>query len=394
MPSSSRSASPWTILPVPDPDVFGDKVYSWRFFFRVNLPISAVLYILFALPPVRAWTGGDPWIVALGGVIQLGAFAAVLLYGYRRVHPGLRELITFGGNLAAAISLPLSSGKPLVILWVLYILLVFFEAYGNPKALIPLLLAVLVPAFSLMGHMNGPSAREKILLATLMAGLGGAVYLLAAYVAGWTREGAMAKAARARESGAQEERARIERSLGGTLTDALSEIALWHEVALAGGVQGAQAASVAKARDRAREALTELRALVAGIDDQPASMSGLAVEIQRRAGRMCDAAGVNFDLRVQNLRKVSLKDAYHVAMAAMEAVENAIAHAAPRTVTVSLSGEPLGVSVEDDGSGFDPATMQPGRGMRNLDELARVLGATLTVDAAPGKGARVRVTRG
>jgi hypothetical protein len=32
--------------------------------------------------------------------------------------------------------------------------------------------------------------------------------------------------------------------------------------------------------------------------------------------------------------------------------------------------------------------------MRNLDELARVLGATLTVDAAPGKGARVRVTRG
>lgn len=389
-----KLSSSWTLWPVPDPDVFGDKVYSWKFFFAVNVPMVLAFYALVVLTPLRAWTGVDPVFLTGGVLVQMGAFAGVLIYGHRRIHPGLRELITYGGNLAAVISLPLSTDRPLFILWVLFFLIVFFEAFGNPKAVAALILTVLAPWGSLLAHMDPASAGEKVLLAAMVTPIGGVVYLLVAYVAGWTREGALDKAARARETGAREERDRIERGLGATLGTALSEISLWHEVALASDVEGARAESLAKARARAREALTELRDLASGFDHQPAKMAGLAGEIQRRAGNLCAAAGIGFELRVGALGSLDLNDAYHTAMVAVEAVENAVAHGRPARVIVTLSGAPLGVTVEDDGAGFDPATAPRGRGLRNLETLANALGAPLEIDAAPGRGTRVRVTRG
>lgn len=381
----------WTFWPVPDPDVFGDKVYSWRFIFAINLPMVAAFYALIIFTPLREWTGANPFIFGAGALIQLGAFAGVLLYGHRRIDPGLRELITYSGNLAGTIALPLSMEKPLFIVWVLYLLIVFFEAFGNPKAVAAFGLTLIAPWFSLLAHMDGPQGREKLLVAALMAAIGGVVYLLVAYVAGWTREGALAKAQRARETGVLEERKRLQHRLDGTLGTALAEITLWHEVALASDVAGAQSAPVARARTKAREALTELRTLVAGIDAQPANMAGLAGEIQRRAGNLCRDAGIAFEFQIGMLGKLSLADAYNTAMIAIEAVENALAHAKPNRVTVILSGAPLGVTIEDDGQGFDPATTPQGRGLRNLAALAAALNAPLEITSAPGQGTRIRV---
>ncbi len=381
----------WTFWPVPDPDVFGDKVYSWKFIFAINLPMVVAFYALIIFTPLREWTGVDPFIFAAGGLIQLGAFAGVLLYGHRRMHPGIRELITYSGNLAATLSLPLSTEQPLFIIWVLYLLIVFFEAFGNPKALTAFGLTLIAPWFSLLGHTHGPHALEKLMIAALMTVIGGIVYLLVAYVAGWTREGALAKAQRARETGVLEERQRLQHRLDGTLGAALAEIALWHEVALASEVAGAQSTPLARARTKAREALTELRTLAAGIDTQPANMAGLAGEIQRRAGNLCREAGIAFEFQIGMLGKLSLADAYNTAMIAIEAVENALAHANPTRVTVFLSGAPLGVTVEDDGQGFDPATTPQGRGLRNLAALAAALNAPLEITSVPGQGTRVRV---
>ncbi len=390
MPLNSLPSS-WTLWPSPDPDVFGDKVYSWRFIFVINLPLVLAFYSLLVFTPLREWTGIDPLVFAAGCAIQLGVFAGVLLYGHNRMHLGLREMLTYGGNLAATLSLPLATDKALFVLWVLYFLIVFFESFGNPKSAAAFALTLIAPMFSLLGQMSGPQSQEKILFAVLSAAIGGVIYLVASYVASWTRQGALEKADRARQAGAQDERVRLERSLAGTLGSALSEIALWHEVALAGSVPGAQAVSVAKARERANAALTELRAVVSGIDDQLANMAGLAGEIQRRVGGLCGDAGVLLDFKIDALRKISLRDAYHVTMIAIEAVENAVLHGKPGTVTVSLSGEPLGVAVEDDGTGFDPATTPRRRGMRNLEELAKALNAPLEIESAPGKGTRIRV---
>jgi signal transduction histidine kinase len=165
---------------------------------------------------------------------------------------------------------------------------------------------------------------------------------------------------------------------------------LWHEVALASDVT-VHNAVVAKAQARAKDALTELRALVAGFDQQPASMAGLAAEIQRRAGNVCAAAGIAFEFKIGKVGHITLRDSYHSAMFAIEAVENAVLHAKPRSVSVSLSAAPLEVVVEDDGSGFDLATAPQGRGWRNFEKLAAALGGPLEVETSPGKGTRVRI---
>jgi signal transduction histidine kinase len=61
------------------------------------------------------------------------------------------------------------------------------------------------------------------------------------------------------------------------------------------------------------------------------------------------------------------------------------------SVTVHLSqfkGH-LGFSVEDDGVGFDPATVQRGAGLDNLEGRMAALGGTLRIDSRPGRGTRV-----
>ncbi|MCD6023451.1 MAG: putative two-component system sensor kinase, ATP-binding region [Fibrobacteria bacterium] len=383
--------SSWTLWPQPDTDVFGDDTYSARFLFRVDLPIVLGILFFFLLPPVRAWTGCDPALIAAGLAVHLAVFAAIVAMGYRRVPPAPRELISHGANLLATVSIPFSTPKIVYALWILYLLIVLFDAFGNPKSVGSLALSVLAPVLGGLGYMNGLEVSDKSLVSFFMAGMGAVVYLLTAYLADWTRQGAFAKAERARVKGTLDERARIGRTLDGTLGSALSEIALWHEVARAGGAGNAQADPLLRAQRRAREALIELRELVAGIDGEPASMAGLAVEVRRQAGNLCEAAGVMFEIEVRDKAPISQGDAYNMAKIAIESVSNAVRHGLPRRVNVTLAAAPVSVTVEDDGAGFDTAHPAPGRGLNSLQEHAHALDADLRIDSTPGKGTRVQV---
>lgn len=386
----NRSYS-WTFWPAPDPDVIGENVYSWGFFLRFNLPVVLALLGIFTLDPVSTWTGCDPRILLAGVVIQMGTFGAVIAYGYKRVPVALREVATHTANVLGAAMLPLSTDQPLFMLWVVFLAMATWDAIGNVKSAANFLVTLAIPFVSLMGHWGEPHFDEKFGMAAVVSVLAGVIYMIATYITGWIHDGAMAKVDRARELGAREERVRLGHHLDATLGAALSEIALWHEVAVASEVEGAQSAPLAKARAKAREALQELRDLSAGIDARPANMAGLAGEIQRRAGQLCRDAGVAFDFQIGMLGDLSLADAYNASMIAIEAVENAIAHAKPTRVTVMLSGSPLGVTVEDDGVGFDPASVNHGRGLRNLAALAAALNAPLELESKPGAGTRVRV---
>ena len=76
-----------------------------------------------------------------------------------------------------------------------------------------------------------------------------------------------------------------------------------------------------------------------------------------------------------------------------EALANVARHAEARTVAVELRGDAAGVSlaVIDDGRGFDPAASADGgrMGLVGMQERMAAVGGRLTVDAAPGKGARL-----
>lgn len=77
---------------------------------------------------------------------------------------------------------------------------------------------------------------------------------------------------------------------------------------------------------------------------------------------------------------------------AQEALHNALRHAGPGRVDVTLARQGQGgalLRIADDGSGFDPsAVRRAGRhlGLVSMRDRANGVGGRLTVESAPGKG--------
>jgi signal transduction histidine kinase len=82
-----------------------------------------------------------------------------------------------------------------------------------------------------------------------------------------------------------------------------------------------------------------------------------------------------------------------------EAVTNALRHAAASEIRVSLrlDGEHLAVTIEDNGSGFDPHETQrrirrgEHLGLLGLTERVHGAGGEIEVSASPGSGSRISV---
>ncbi len=73
---------------------------------------------------------------------------------------------------------------------------------------------------------------------------------------------------------------------------------------------------------------------------------------------------------------------------AQEAVNNAIRHGKARTIQLSLAyqGGQLGMTIVDDGCGFDPAAQAgKGLGLQNMADRIRAVGGTISIDSSPGR---------
>ena len=77
---------------------------------------------------------------------------------------------------------------------------------------------------------------------------------------------------------------------------------------------------------------------------------------------------------------------------AQEAVNNALKHAAPGEIRISLerSGDSVTLEVDDDGPGLpSPMPVNGGIGMRVMKHRAQMIGSTLAADSAPAGGTRI-----
>jgi two-component system NarL family sensor kinase len=80
---------------------------------------------------------------------------------------------------------------------------------------------------------------------------------------------------------------------------------------------------------------------------------------------------------------------------AQEALTNIARHAQARQVNLELltTPEQIRLSIEDDGQGFDPDDVPPGRyGLIGLNERAKLLGGGLRLESGSGAGTRIEVT--
>jgi signal transduction histidine kinase len=193
--------------------------------------------------------------------------------------------------------------------------------------------------------------------------------------------------ARALEAG-EAERRRIERDIHDTAQQRL--VALRIHLTLAGE-------QLAGSQDRARlerldleveQAIEDLRQVAHGSTPEVLGREGLVPALRDAVAH----SPMPVRIEAEGARRHPEEVENAVYFCCLECLQNAAKHAgrgASVTIAISEFQGRIGFAVEDDGVGFDPATVQRGAGLDNLAERMHALGGTLGVDSRPGRGTRV-----
>ncbi|MBA3258789.1 MAG: GAF domain-containing sensor histidine kinase [Gemmatimonadales bacterium] len=202
---------------------------------------------------------------------------------------------------------------------------------------------------------------------------------------------------------AAEERNRLAREIHDTIAQSLAALTMQLEAADARAeAQGdrrlgeAVSRALALARstlDEARRSVLDLRAAPLEGRSLPRAIEQLAAEMRETSvpPLLIQVSTNGFDADGGDLPAAVEVGLYRIAQ---QALANAARHAEARRVSVLIAREPgqVRLCLEDDGIGFDPAAVPPGRfGLIGMRERARLLGGTLAVGSRAGGGAAIQV---
>lgn len=142
------------------------------------------------------------------------------------------------------------------------------------------------------------------------------------------------------------------------------------------------------------EVIVSLRRVVEDLRPQELSHTTLAAAIAAQAQSLAQRHSVALDLDVKADAEVpewAARDFYRIAQ---EAITNAVRHGQPRRLAVRLfrQGSDTVLEVDDDGGGFDAATVIRGGGLVGMNERADALGAKLEIRSQPGNGTAIRLS--
>lgn len=107
------------------------------------------------------------------------------------------------------------------------------------------------------------------------------------------------------------------------------------------------------------------------------------------------AQGTSSGIRMQVVGSepgVDAESRLHLYRIAQEAVSNALRHGAANRIAIELGEERDWLSIRDNGTGFDPETVESGVGLRSLRQRAGLIGARLSI-GREGQETVVTVTR-
>ncbi|MEV8639053.1 histidine kinase [Streptosporangium sp. NPDC051023] len=192
----------------------------------------------------------------------------------------------------------------------------------------------------------------------------------------------------ARLVNAQEaERRRIERNIHDGVQQQLVALIAGLELARA---TGGGTETLTLLREEARQTLTDLRELAAGIHPSVLSQGGLVEAVEERCSRLPVTTTVTTD---PGLRARRFPDEIEGALyfTVSESVANALKHAEASRIEVRLTQAEgrLQAVVSDDGKGFDTAAAGRGRLGTPADRM-NALGGGLQLTSGPGEGTSVR----
>lgn len=201
-------------------------------------------------------------------------------------------------------------------------------------------------------------------------------------------------AAVSREAGVLAERARVARDIHDTLAQGFTSVLLQLEAV---ETELADPASARRHLDAARRTtranLAEARSLIGALTPPDLRATSLPEALARLARRAGQELGVDISLDIDgNPRAVPANHEVVLFRATQEALANVGKHARASNVHIGLSyaDESVGLSVRDDGAGFDPAASN-GFGLSGMRSRVTEAGGAMMVDSTPGHGATLRI---
>jgi signal transduction histidine kinase len=203
----------------------------------------------------------------------------------------------------------------------------------------------------------------------------------------------------ARQSAVLEERNRLAGEIHDGLAQSLTAICMQLGVAKEelSSKEGDALCNIQRAVELAKYGLAEARRyahnLALGIVDEPELAVALQhlVECSNVAGRL--RCNFRFDKIPENILPPEVP--HELLRIAQEAIQNAVRHANPTTISVSLrrDGNDLELQIRDNGDGIPPARLlsKKGFGLTNMQNRAKKVGASLDIRSGVGDGTAIVV---
>jgi signal transduction histidine kinase len=192
----------------------------------------------------------------------------------------------------------------------------------------------------------------------------------------------------------EEERARLARDLHDHIGSQLTALRLMlehHQTKCDPRLR----ATVGKALTLACEIDAEIDSLAWDLPPHTLTDLGLAAALRQLVCRWAKCARISAECRCDIAADVLGPDVeVTVYRVAQEALHNVVKHASATHVTLTgnVVGRELVMRVRDDGVGFDvtdSSAVAGGLGLRGMRERVRVVGGTLAIASAPGRGTTV-----
>jgi signal transduction histidine kinase len=199
-----------------------------------------------------------------------------------------------------------------------------------------------------------------------------------------------------RQAARLEERSRLARDLHDAVKQQLFAIqtsAATAQARFSTDTSGAQAA-LEQVRASARDAMTEMEALIGQLQAPPMENTGLVDALRQQCDALALRTGAEVTFDAGPLPpSAALPPGAQPALfrAAQEALANVARHARATHVKVrlSLTGDNLELMIRDDGAGFDPMTVKAGMGTASMKARVCEVSGRFLLQSAPARGTTV-----
>jgi signal transduction histidine kinase len=199
-----------------------------------------------------------------------------------------------------------------------------------------------------------------------------------------------------RQAGVMAERQRLAGEIHDTLAQGFSSILMLVQAAEAQLERSPATArsQLSLAAQTARENLAEARTLVGGLASAQLQAGTLEDALRRITHRAGAELGIAVSFSVDgSSRRLPAATEVVLLRAGQEALANVRKHAAAHSVAVCLcyASESVGLTVTDDGAGFDPEQVNGGYGLSGMRVRVDEAGGAVVVRSAPAQGTSVQV---